>query len=340
MSKKIAIIGTRGYPSNFPGSSGIDSFIELYLKNDTKNDYTIYTRSWVKKIKNKKYNNIKTKSIFCINNKIFDTSLYSISATIKAIFSDVDTIWFHAPSSTILISLAKLFNKETIFTYHGIDWQRKKWKNPILKNILKILEKNAIHNSDIIQTVSLDLQKYIKNNYNKKSQIIKIEIKKYNKIDKEKSKLILLKYKLKKKKYILYLGRLVPEKQVEWLINYFNSNNINNFKLVIAGQINLSDQYTKKLIKESINNKNIIFTDYISGDEKEIILKNCYVFVNPSNIEGNSISLLEAIFHKKLCFISNLKNHIELYKENKNIYLFKNNSYLDFTKKLNKHLTN
>lgn len=335
MAIKLAIIGIRGFPANFPGSSGIDTFVEKiipYLIKNKKIKVNLYTRSWShSQSKNSQINII---NITCLPNKYLDTNIYSIIATIRAIREN-DIFWFHAPSSCIFLPIVKLFNKKIIFTYHGIDWKRKKWSNPVNKFSLKFLEFLAIHFSDHVTAVSENLANYINKKYNISCHLTSpgFEIKKPKKINEIK------KFLLQKNKYFLYLGRLVPEKRIEWIIKAFILNkDINQkYKLVIAGFIE-KNKYCQNLVKLAKKNKNIIFTDYVTGNIKDELVSNCKIFISASQLEGNSLSINEALEFDKTCLLANIKIHQKISKNNNNIILFKKNSFSDFQQKLNKSI--
>lgn len=331
MLNKIGIIGLRGFPANFPGSSGIDTYLEkilLHLIKNKKTEVNLYTRSWSNsKSFSKKINIINIPSI---NNKYLDTSIYSILAFFKAVKKN-DILWFHAPSSCLLLPMAKMFGKKIIFTYHGIDWQREKWANPITKQTLKFLEYLAVKFSDVITVVSADLQNYIRKKYKIDCclTVPGLEIKKTKKNKK------LKKFSLKTNKYLLYLGRLVPEKRIDWFIKAFVLNKKINqkYKLVIAGYLENTD-YCRNLFKLAKNNANIIFTDYVRGELKDELISNCKLFVSPSRLEGNSLSINEAIEYQKKCLIADIPIHKELSLCFPNIHLFKTNSFNDFKSSL------
>ncbi|MBU1130149.1 glycosyltransferase family 4 protein [Patescibacteria group bacterium] len=332
MSKKLAIIGPRGYPANFPGSSGIDAFIEKlspYISNQTQT--SIFVRPWSKSKKNNKTNII---SIPCIKHKYLDTGLYSILVTPIALLKKQQIFWYNAPGSCLTIFLAKIFKKKTILTIHGIEWQRQKWTS-LERFFIKLTEIMAINTANHITAVSSDLQKYIKQKYNITAHLTPPGFSFRKPLP---AKLIKQKYHLKKNKYILYLGRLVPEKRVDWLINTFlNLKNSQKHKLIIAANLT-NTPYSKSLQKLVKQNPNIIFTNYVSGKLKQELLSNCKLFILPSSLEGNSIALQEALEFQAPCLISNLPVHKQLSKKHSNITLFKNNSTEDFFQKLKKIL--
>lgn len=334
MTTTIGIIGLRGFPSEFKGSSGIDTYLDRIIPSLIKKNknlrFNLYTRSWSNsKSKNPK---IKINNIFCLPTKYFDTSIYSVFATLLAI-KDNDVLWFHAPSSCILLPLAKLCKKKIIFTSHGIDWKRKKWSNPINKIILQFLEFICIHFSDIVTSVSADINDYFQKKYSKNSLLISPGLKNRKPIAANE----IQKLKLKKNQYFLYLGRLVPEKRIEWLLNGFiqNQNLKTKYKMVIAGYIE-NNKYCNKLLKIGKKNKNIIFTDYVQGKLKNELISNCKFFISASNLEGNSLSTNEALEFKKNCLLSDIPIHKQLASQFPNIKLFPVNSFSGFKKSFSK----
>lgn len=337
MAQKIAILGIRGIPNNFPGSSGIDTYIEQLLPYFSQDKFTLYARSWAKKSRTKLGKNIKTIYIPCVHHKYFDTGIYTFLSTIFAIFHQNQIFWYQAPGSCLLIILAHLFGKKTILTVHGIDWQRQKWNNYFNRWFLKFLESMAIQNADVCTGVSEDVCQYVINKYHKPCVLTpsSLVIKKPIPIN-----LISQKFKISNQQpFLLYLGRLVPEKKIELLIKaYLQNHTINQtYKLIIAGLIE-KNSYCKSIVKLSSKNSNIILTGFVTGQIKQELLSNCHLFILPSNLEGNSLALNEALGLNKICLVSNLPIHQEYQKKFTNIITFKTNSISDFKQKLEKSI--
>lgn len=336
MASKIAIIGIRGVPGNFPGSSGIDTYIEQLIPFFSKKRITLFSRSWIKK-PSFQSNNVQTITVPCIQQKYLDTGIYSFLSTILAIVHQNDIFWYQAPGSCLLIKLAKLFSKKTVLTIHGIDWQRQKWNTVFNRWFLKSLESMAIKNADVCTGVSKDICQYVQQNYQKPCVLTPSSL-----IIQKSTPLNLVSQKFKinvNQPYILYLGRLVPEKKVEMLIKTYLKNLFLNqkYKLVIAGLIE-KNSYCNDLIKLASQNSNIILTNYVTGQIKNELLSNCHLFVLPSSLEGNSLSLNEALGLNKLCLISDLPIHLQYQKQFRHITTFKTNSSLDFEKKIKQSL--
>jgi glycosyltransferase involved in cell wall biosynthesis len=333
MSKGIAIIGIRGYPPTFPGAGGIDVYVQRSLPEFTRRkiNVTLFTRSWAKPVREKQSEYISIRTIPTIHTKHLDTPIYAILASILVCFSQVEVVWFHAPGSAIFAFLPRLCGKRIHLTIHGVDWQRKKW-GATARMILKFAEWLSIHSAHERFVVSEELREYVKNHYRKEPELKVVELFESKKMKPRRIKTM---YGLVGEDFILYLGRFVPEKRIEWLIRAFiESEKINRkMRLVLAGKVE-NDRYGKKLRDLAKGDKKIIWTGFVTGEVKSELLSNCKLFALPSSLEGYSLALAEALSYDRNCLVSNLQIHRELGKASKAIITFERNSYEDFLRLL------
>ena len=143
------------------------------------------------------------------------------------------------------------------------------------------------------------------------------------------------KYGLEKDNYILFLARVVPEKGCHYLIEAYNKlseEERKNKKLVIAGGSSHSDEYYSQIIEMCKDNKNIILTGFVQGDELWELFSNTCLYVLPSDIEGMPISLLEAMSYERTCLVSNIEENVEVMNEN--CYSFEKSNVEDLKNKL------
>lgn len=139
------------------------------------------------------------------------------------------------------------------------------------------------------------------------------------------------KYGLEKEDYILYLGRLVPEKGVHYLIEAFKSIQTDK-KLVIAGGASDTDEYMERLKKLAAGDKRIIFTGFVQGRILEELYSNAYVYVLPSDLEGMPLSLLEAMSYGNCCLVSDIAECTEVVEDK--AVVFKKSNVADLKEKL------
>ena len=139
------------------------------------------------------------------------------------------------------------------------------------------------------------------------------------------------KFNLAKDDYILFLGRMVPEKGIHYLIEAFNNIKTDK-KLVIAGGASDTDTYYQELKDKSKDNKNIIFTGFVQGKELDELYSNAYIYCLPSDLEGMPLSLLEAMSYGNCCLTSDIPECATVL-EDKGV-TFKKSNIKDLTKVL------
>lgn len=306
---KIAMIGQKRIPSR---EGGVEIVVEELSTRMAKLgcDVTVYNRSGKhaldknQKNKNlKEYKNVKIKKVITIDKKGLAAMTSSFFGTVKILFSNADIVHYHAEGPCAMIPIIKfLSNKRIIVTIHGLDWQRAKWGGFATKYI-KFGEKMAVKYANEIIVLSENVKNYFKENYNRNTHFIpngvnKPKILKPNRIKE--------KYNLSKDNYILFLGRIVPEKGIHYLIDAFNIVNTDK-KLVIAGGASDTDDYYQELKEKSKLNNNIIFTGFVQGEELEELYSNAYIYCLPSDLEGMPLSLLEAMSYGNCCLTSDIK---------------------------------
>jgi len=218
-----------------------------------------------------------------------------------------------------------------VVTIHGLDWQRSKWGGLATK-ILKKGEKRAVKYADEIIVLSKNNQKYFKDIYGRETVYIPNGI---NEAIRREPKIIKNKYNLGKDSYILFLARMVPEKGCHYLIEAYNQltdEEKKNKKLVIAGGPSHSDDYYNQIKNMGKNNKNIVYTGFVEGEELYELFTNTCLYVLPSDIEGMPISLLEAMSYGNKCLTSNIEENMEV--ANQNCISFKKSDISDLKEKI------
>lgn len=248
------------------------------------------------------YKGVKLKRVLTIDKKGLAAMTSSFFATLSILFSNADVVHYHAEGPCAWMWIIKYFSRKRIVaTIHGLDWQRAKWGGFATKYI-KFGEKQAVKHADKIIVLSKNVQDYFKKEYNRETIFIPNGV---NKPDIVKADIISKKYNLKKDSYILFLGRIVPEKGIHYLIDAFN-NITTDKKLVIAGGASDTDSYYQELKERAKNNDNIIFTGFVQGQELEELYSNAYIYCLPSDLEGMPLSLLEAMSYGNCCLISDI----------------------------------
>lgn len=267
-------------------------------------------KDFTEKKRQKDYEGVTLKWVYTPDNAKLNAIVYSFFAVIKAIFGGYDVIHFHAEGPASMLPLAKLFGKRCVVTIHGLDWQRAKWGGFATKFLL-YGEKCAAKYADEVIVLSKNAQNYFKEKYNRDTVFIPNGI---NPPEVREANIIKDKYSLEKDGYILFLGRIVPEKGVHYLINAYRQLKTDK-KLVIAGGASHTGEYESEIRALAEGCDDIIFTGFVQGEELDELFSNAYIYVLPSDVEGMPISLLEAMSYGNCCLTSDIDECSEVCKE-------------------------
>lgn len=312
MVLRIAMLGHKRMPSR---EGGIEVVVgELSIRMAAKgHDVTCYNRKG-SHISGKEYTlfygneykGVHIKQVFCINRRGWAAMTSSIIAAIHAALGKYDVVHFHAEGPCAMLWLPKLLGKRCIVTVHGLDHKREKW-GKLAMNYIMTGEKVAVKWADEIIVLTRSMQQYFKNVYGRDTVVIPNGV---NRPVCKSVNLINKIYQLEKEDYILFLGRLTPEKRIDCLIQAYKKTKIPK-KLVIAGGASDTERYAKELKELAKGDTRIIFTGFVQGEILEELYSNAYLFVQPSDLEGMPLSLLEAMSYGNCCLVSDIPEHIE-----------------------------
>lgn len=229
----------------------------------------------------KEYKGIRLKTVPTIEKKGLAAVSSSFFAALCCAFGKYDIVHIHAEGPAFFAWIPKLLGKKVIVTIHGLDWQREKWKAGFGAKFIRQGERNAVKYADEIIVLSKGVQDYFEKTYGRKTVFIPNGV---NRPKKQKAELITEKYGLEKDSYILFLGRLVPEKGIKYLIEAFKQVDTDK-ELVIAGGSSDTSEFENEIKELAKEDKRILFTGFVQGQELEELYSNAYVYVLPSDLE-------------------------------------------------------
>ena len=314
---KVAMIGHKVVPSR---RGGIESVLTALcpLMVDMGIDVTCYNRlsdkvenEFVDTVVNKTYCGVKLKKAWTLKKRGVSAMIASFSAAISAAFGNYDVVHFHAEGPCAALWIPKLFGKKCVATVHGLDWQREKWGKGFASKYIKFGEKILAKYADEVIVLSRSAYDYFKETYNRESIIINNGIDRPEHIP---ASLITDRYGLEKDGYICIVSRLTKEKGIHYLIDAYNRVKTDK-KLVIAGDTSDTDDYVAFLKEKAEGNPDIVFTGFISGDILKEMYSNAYLVSLPSDLEGMSISLLEALAFGNAVLCSDIPENTDVAEE-------------------------
>ncbi len=304
---KIAMIGHKRIPSR---EGGVEIVVEELATKmvEEGHDVYVYNRAGhhVSGAENdvkigKMYKGIHIITVPTSEKKSLNATIYSILATLHAIFCRYDVIHFHASGSCAMIWLPHLLGIHTVATIHGIDSQRAKWGGFATK-YLEFGEKCAAKYADELIVLSEGNKKFFKEKYGREATLIPNGIGKPEILE---ANVITEQFGLQKDEYILFLARIVPEKGLHYLIKAYKQIHTDK-KLVIVGGTSHSNDYVSKIKKAAREDDRIMLLGFQQGKVLEELYSNAYLYVLPSDVEGMPISLLEAMSYGNCCLVSDI----------------------------------
>jgi len=282
---RVAFIGGRGVISKY---SGIESCYEEIGKRlaEMGHDITVYCRSYFSP-PGTAHNGMRLVRLPTIRSKHLDTLVHTFLSTVHALFTDAEIIHYYCLGPALFSFLPRWFGKKTVVTVQGLDWQRRKW-GPIASKVLQLGERASIELPDTTMVVSRALQEYYLARYGTEP----VYVPNGTTLRQPRTVERLREWGLEPGAYVLFLGRFSPEKNCDLLIQAFERIET-PVKLVLAGGSSHTDDYARQLRRHQ--SERIRIMDWVSGGALDELLTNAMLFVLPSDLEGLSLALLDAM---------------------------------------------
>ena len=247
------------------------------------------------------YEGVRVQYVRTIEGKGLSAASSSYFATKAALADGVDVIHFHAEGPAAMVGMARRAGVRSVVTIHGLDWQRAKWGRAA-SAYLKYGERVAARMADAVIVLSRATQDYFKRTYGRDTILIPNAISIKSPVPAD---LISSTWGLESGSYVLFLGRIVPEKGLDYLISAWRGLHTDK-RLVIAGGASDSWDYLDAVRRRAADDDSILFTDFVQGRVLEELYSNAYLYVLPSDLEGMPMSLLEAMSYGRCCLTSDI----------------------------------
>jgi glycosyltransferase involved in cell wall biosynthesis len=282
---RVAFIGGRGLISKY---SGIETYYEEVGKRLVAmgHDVTVYCRSYFTPALST-HEGMRLLRLPTFRSKHLETFLHTWLSTVHVMFSGCDIVHYHAQGPALFSFFPRLVGKKTVVTVQGQDWQRKKWGR-FAAFTLRLGERASARLPNRTMVVSQTLQRHYQRAYGVEStyvpngSMIRAPI----------AASQILEWGLEPDNYVLFLGRFSPEKNCHLLIEAYEKLDT-RAKLVLAGGSSYTNAYVDELRKHQ--SEKIIFLDWVYGPALDELLTNAALFVLPSDLEGLSLALLDAM---------------------------------------------
>lgn len=331
---KIAMLGVKSIPVGEYGG-GIERHVEELSERLVRRGHTVfvYVRSYTVGPRTPdRWRGIRFISLPTIRRKNIETIIHTFLATIHVLFQPVQVIHYHGVGPATLSWIPRIFKPwvKVVVTFHSVDRFHKKW-GLFARWYLGFGEWAAVHFPHRTIVVSHTLQIYVHRRYGKPTHYIPngVEtrvIRKANELET---------FNLDSGEYLLTVARLVKHKGIHYLIQAFRGIKTNK-KLVIVGAPSFTEDYAEYLAKLASDDPRILFTGFQTGESLAQLFAHAYLYVHPSESEGLSITILEAMSYGTAVLISNIPENLEAIDHSG--FSFETGNIQDLRKQINRLL--
>jgi glycosyltransferase involved in cell wall biosynthesis len=290
MSLKIAMLGTRGIPASY---SGFETCVEQLGQRLVERGHavSVYCRTHHITYAGDTYKCMRLIKLPTIANKYLDTLVHSFVSSLHALPQRYDVALYFIAGNSPVTWIPRPFGTKTLLNVDGLDWKREKWP-AFAKKYIQFAEFLATKLPTRYLTDSRVVQQYYRDTYNSVPPYIPygsdVEILPPGET--------LQKFGLEAGRYVLFVGRLVPENCAHHLVEAFR-NLSTNMKCVIVGDAAYAEEYIAQLKASAAGDPRIIFTGYVFGKGYHELGSNASIFVETSGVGGTHPALVEAMAH-------------------------------------------
>jgi glycosyltransferase involved in cell wall biosynthesis len=248
----------------------------------------------------------------------------ALLATAKALITpSPDVIHLHSVAAGSMAAILRFRRAPCVIQMHGVEWMRSRW-GAVARTALTAMERCSIACGDAVTAVSKTQCDYFASRYGASVDYIPTaaDVKEHA-IPK-----LILGLGLRPREYLLFAARLVPEKGAHYLLRAFRRLDT-NCSLVIAGEWQNSATYTRELLQLAGDDPRIQFLGNVRGRLLEELFSNARIFVQPSEVEGLSISLIEAMTYSLPCVVSDIPENREVIGESGLLFRSKDSGHLE-----------
>lgn len=310
---KVAVTGTRGIPSI---QGGVETHCEqLYpLLAAMGVDVTLMRRRHYADAVGaaaglSQWRGVGLRDIYAPRRKSLEAIVHTFLAVIEARRMGADIVHIHAVGPSLMVPFARLLGMKVVMTNHGPDYERAKWGR-VAAAVIRLGERLGSRFSNRIIAISPAIARNVKEKYGRECALIPNGV--TPRAVPADSVSAIASFGLMPRRYIVAVGRFVPEKGFDRLMEAYallrrSSRIPDDFRLVIAGDADHESEYSRRLRDMAAAAEGVVLTGFITGDTLASVVGNAALFVMPSTHEGLPIALLEAMSYRLDVAVSDIE---------------------------------
>jgi glycosyltransferase involved in cell wall biosynthesis len=304
---RIAMVGQKGMPATY---GGIERHVEEMSARLVAlgHEVTVYCRTSYDALPMDQYRGVRLRRSPTVASKHLDAIVHSATATAAALQDRPDVLHYHGIGPALIAPMPRYLSRVPIVqTVHGLDNQRAKW-NRVARLALGTAHWLSGHVPHVRVAVSRTLAAHYRDRFGTDTRYVPNGVAEPKRVAAHQ---IGARFGLVPGRYLLLVGRLVPEKAADLLIRAFRRTP-GDVRLALVGGSSFTDDYVHTLRAAAGDDPRIVFTGFTYGDLLAELYTHAAAFVQPSRLEGLPLTLLEAASYGLPMVASDIPPHVEL----------------------------
>lgn len=306
--EEIFMFGFRGFPAV---QGGIETHVENLAPRLVASGHrvTACLRSpYVGAECGASWKGVRLIRVWTVRNAWLEALLHSLICALVAGLRRPAVVHIHGIGPALVTPLVRLLGLRVVVTHHGPDYDREKW-GAFARTALRIGEAAGTYFAHRQIAVSRTVQKLIVVKYGKSCEVIPNGVVLPD-LPSQADRVREL--GLEPGRYVLTVGRLVPEKRQLDLLHAFTLARPPGWKLAIVGRIDHENEYAKRIEAHAGTAQDVVIAGFRNGEELRQLYAHSGLFVLPSSHEGLPIALLEALSYGLPVLVSDIPANLEV----------------------------
>jgi glycosyltransferase involved in cell wall biosynthesis len=301
---RIAMLGMRGVPANY---GGLETVAEEVAARMVARGHrvTAYCRAHNSPTREKLHRGVQRVVLPSVREKHADTPSHTALSAAHALFHRSDIVHVFGVGNAPWLPLLRLAGKGTVISVDGMDWRRRKWGR-VARGFLERSSLFAIRASGACITDSREVARWYHERFEREPHYIAHGVDTSD----VPGRAALEAYGLEPRGYVLFVGRITPEKGVHHLLDAYAGVRT-DMPCVIVGDGSGDPAYWRSLQDRAQRDERVRLLGPVYGEATRELFANAYVYVQPSEIEGTALSLVEAMGYGNCVLVSNIAENLE-----------------------------
>ncbi len=301
---RIAMLGLKGIPATYGGVERYTEEVAVRLA-DRGHEVLVYCRNHytTRQIAQKDYRGVRLIRLPTLNLRVTDTLSHTLLATADVLRRRPDVAIYHSLGNAPLALPPRISGIPTALVLHGQEWREEKWAG-LPRRLFQASERASFTCASRVCVIARWLQDDLRRRYSRETDFVSTGAT----LQEPRPVPQLTAFGLDRHRYLLFVGRLVPEKEVHTLLEAYHGLKT-DMPLVIVGDVQRRDPYLDQL--HALASPNVRFLGFRYGEELIDLYSNAYVYILPSTAEGIALTLLEAMSLGNCVVISDIPQNLE-----------------------------